>query len=69
MVAGRSVLGHAADAGVGDADQDDGLDEAVAGEGVGGFPRVPGAVDDVGRAAIEEVLAERSPATKEALQP
>ena len=57
MVAGGRVLGHAADAGVGDADQDDRLDEAVAGEGVRGLARVPGAVDDVGRAAVEEVLA------------
>ena len=56
-VAGGGVLGHAADAGVGDADEDDGLDEAFAGEGVGGGVGAPGAVDDVGGAAVEEVLA------------
>ena len=56
-VAGGCVLGHAAKAGVVDADEDDGFDEASAGEAVGGGVGLPGVVGDVRGAAVEEVLA------------
>jgi hypothetical protein len=56
-IAGVGVLGHAADAGVGDADEDDGFDFVGSGEGVGGAVDLPGAVGDEGGAAVDEVLA------------
>ena len=51
------VLGHTADAGVGDADEDDGFDFVGGGEGVGGGVDLPGAVGDEGGAGVDEVLA------------
>ena len=56
-IAGGGVLGHAADAGVGDADEDDGLDFAGGGEGVGGFVGAPGAAGNERGAGVDEVLA------------
>jgi len=56
-VAGGGVLGHAADAGVGDADEDDGLDLVGGGEGVGGGVSLPGAAGNEGGAGVNEVLA------------
>ena len=56
-VACWGVLGHAAEAGVGDADEDDGFDLVVGEEAVGGGVGLPGASGDVGEAAVEEVLA------------
>ncbi len=56
-VAGGGVLGHAAHAGVGDADEDDGLDFAGGGEGVGGFVGTPGAAGNERGAGVDEVLA------------
>lgn len=56
-IAGVGVLGHAADAGVGDADEDDGFDFVGAGEGVGSGVGLPGAMGDEGGAAVDEVLA------------
>ncbi len=57
VVAGGGVLGHAAEAGVGDADEDDGLDAVGECEFVGGGLGAPGAAGDVGGVAVEEVLA------------
>ena len=56
-VAGGGVLRHAAEAGVGDADEDDGFDFVGGQEGVSGGMGPPGASGDVGEAAVEEVLA------------
>ncbi len=56
-VAGGGVLGHAAEAGVGDADEDDGLDLAGLGEAVGSEVGLPGVAGDVGGEVVEEVLA------------
>jgi hypothetical protein len=56
-VGGRSVLGHAAQAGVSDADQDEGLDEALVGEAIGGGVRLPGMAGNEGGALVEEILA------------
>jgi hypothetical protein len=56
-VAGGCVLGHAADAGVVDADEDEGLDAAFASEAVGGGVGAPGAAGKVRGAGVEEVLA------------
>jgi hypothetical protein len=56
-IASVGVLGHAADAGVGDADEDEGLDFVGGGEGVGGEVGLPGAVGDEGGAGVDEVLA------------
>ena len=51
------VFCHPADAGVGDADEEDGFDFVGAGEGVGGGVGSPGAVSDEGGSAVDEVLA------------
>ena len=56
-VGGGGVLGHAAKAGVGDADEDEGLDEAPVDEAIGGGVRPPGMAGDEGGAVVEEVLA------------
>jgi len=56
-VGGGGVLGHAAEAGVGDADEDEGLDEAGGGELVCGGVGAPGVAGEVGGSWVEEVLA------------
>ena len=56
-VAGRGVFGHAAETGIGDAYQDDGLDLPSQGKAVGGGVGLPCAPGDVGKARVEEVLA------------
>ena len=56
-IAGVGVLGHTANAGVVDADEEDGLDFTGAGEGVCGGVGLPGAVGNEGGAAVDEVLA------------
>ena len=56
-VGGGGVLGEAAQAGVGDADQDEGLDAALGDEAVGGAVGLPGATGNEGDAFIEEILA------------
>ena len=56
VVAGGGVLGHAAETGVGDADEDERLGEAGEVEAVGGLAGAPGAAGDVGGARVEEVL-------------
>jgi hypothetical protein len=55
-IAAGGVLLHAMRAGVGDADENDRFDEALADEAVGGGVRAPGAAGDVGGARVEEVL-------------
>ncbi len=56
-VAGGGVLGHAAGTGVGDADEDEGLDETGAGELVGGGVGAPGVAGEESGAVVEEVLS------------
>lgn len=56
-IAGVGVFCHPPNAGVVDADEDDGLDLVGAGEGVGCGVGLPGAVSDEGGSAIDEVLA------------
>jgi len=56
-VAGGGVFGHTAEAGVGDADEDDGFNLAGESKIVRGGPRSPGASWDVGGVRVEEVLA------------
>ena len=56
-VAGGGVFGHAAEAGIGDSDQDDGLGFASEGEPICGGVGLPGAGGDVGETWVEEVLA------------
>jgi hypothetical protein len=56
-VAGGGVLGHAAKAGVGDADEDGGGDAAGVGEPVGGGAGAPGVAGDVGGSVVKEILA------------
>ncbi len=51
-VAGGSVLGHATNTGVVDADEDDGLDLTGLCEGIGGRVGAPGVVGDVGGATV-----------------
>ena len=55
-VGNRGVLGDAVDAGVTDADEDEGLDAAGGNQGVGGEVSAPGFAGE-GGARIEEVLA------------
>lgn len=56
-VAGMGVFCHPPNAGVVDADEEDGFDLVGAGEGVGGGIGLPGAVRDEGGSAVDEVLA------------
>jgi len=56
-IVGGGVLGHAAGACVSDTDEDDGFDEAGAGEVVGGGVGAPGVAREEGAAVVEEVLA------------
>ena len=56
-VAAGGVLVHAAMAGVVDADQDDGFDQALAEEAIGGGVRAPGTSGNVGGTRVKEVLA------------
>ena len=56
-IAGGGVLGHAAEAGVGDADEDDGLGCGRALVAVGCLAGAPGAAGNVGGAGVDEVLA------------
>lgn len=56
-VGGWGVLGHAAQAGVGDADEDEGLDAALGGELVCGGVGEPGMAGEEGGAPVEEILA------------
>ena len=56
-VAGVGVFCHPPNAGVVDADEDDGFDLVGAGEGVGCGVGLPGAVRDEGGSAVNEVLA------------
>jgi hypothetical protein len=56
-IAGVGVFCHPANAGVGDADEEDGFDFVGAGEGVGGDVGLPGAVRDEGGSVVDEVLA------------
>ncbi len=50
------VLGHAVVAGVGDADEDDGLDAFLLGEAIGGGVGAPGAARKIGGGAVKEIL-------------
>ncbi len=56
-VAGMGVFCHPPNAGVVDADEDDGFDLVGAGEGIGCGVGLPGAVRDEGGSAVDEVLA------------
>lgn len=55
-VAGGGVFGHAAEAGVGDADENDWLNFARFSEAVGGGVGAPGVAGNVGGEVVEEVL-------------
>ena len=57
IVAGGGVLGHAAKAGVGDADEDEGFGLVGGVEAVGGFSGSPGVAGYIGGGGVEEVLA------------
>ena len=56
-IAGRGVFGHAAETGVGNADENDGLDDTLRGEAVCGGFSLPGSAGDVGGLRVDEVLA------------
>lgn len=55
-VTGGGVFGHAAEAGIGDAEEDDWFNLTGFGEAVGGGMGTPGVAGDIGGEVVEEVL-------------